>query len=57
MVKIFGLQIWIKNSYSCGKSFLEFTSPKPGCIHPYGHLPSLVDLFENLVSKIAEKYS
>jgi hypothetical protein len=33
----------------------EFIGLEPGCIHPYGRLPSLLGFFDKLVHEVTEE--
>jgi hypothetical protein len=46
----FAPNTWESNGANYASVPFEFTGPEPGCIHPYGHLPSNMGLFDKFWS-------
>lgn len=46
MAKRYTPETWNKDIYVYKNPPISFTRPELGCIHPYGHLPSLVGLLD-----------
>jgi hypothetical protein len=44
----FGPSTWHKDTTTYANPPIPFIGPEPGCIHPYGRLPSLPGLFDKL---------
>jgi hypothetical protein len=51
MAKRYVPETWNKDTHVYKNPPISFTGPEPGCIHPYGHLPSLVGLLDKLWSQ------